>query len=239
MDNIVSQLREDLPQNALTPPGTDLSMWAEAGPACPVALPLAPRNKGTRAMSQNTAIAIVTATALASLGVGCAKEPKTDKNSPVAKAAKKNKPQAGATMSAEVLLRARASLNYYEGIRTALAADNLDPVAKQAESLANVAKIAAGKAKGGAKQSLDGMAKAALELKGKEDIEEARLAFGELSKHVVGLIAKEPELQRDHHVFECPMAKGYKKWVQNKEAMANPYMGKKMLQCGSKTKWAS
>ncbi len=190
-------------------------------------------------MSHYRAIATITAATVASLGVGCAKEPKTDKNSPVAKAAEKNKPQAGATMSAEVLLRTRAALNYYEGIRTALAADNMGPVAKQADSLANVAKVAAGKAKGGAKQSLEGMANAASELKDKKDIEEARLAFGELSKHVVALIAKERELQRDHHVFECPMAKGYKKWVQTKEAMANPYMGKKMLQCGSKTKWAS
>ncbi len=190
-------------------------------------------------MSHQRRIAIVVTAAVASFSFGCAKEPKTDKRGTSGQAAKDNKPPSGATMSAEVLLRTRATLGHYEAIRAALASDNLDPVAEQAEGLASVAKLAAVKAKGSAKQSLEGMAKAALALKDKKDIEEARLAFGELSKHVVGLIAKERDLQRDHHVFECPMAKGYKKWVQNNEAMANPYMGKKMLQCGSKTKWAS
>jgi hypothetical protein len=31
------------------------------------------------------------------------------------------------------------------------------------------------------------------------------------------------------------MAKGYKKWVQTSEKVSNPYMGKTMGQCGSKT----
>jgi hypothetical protein len=33
------------------------------------------------------------------------------------------------------------------------------------------------------------------------------------------------------------MAEGYQKWVQVSSEMANPYMGKKMLKCGSEATW--
>jgi threonine/homoserine/homoserine lactone efflux protein len=36
-----------------------------------------------------------------------------------------------------------------------------------------------------------------------------------------------------YHVFECPMAKGYKRWVQPTDELENPYMGQEMLTCGS------
>jgi hypothetical protein len=32
------------------------------------------------------------------------------------------------------------------------------------------------------------------------------------------------------------MARGYQKWVQTGDDMANPYMGKRMLKCGGKVK---
>lgn len=174
--------------------------------------------------------------------VGCAKEPAAKKGQdtppPTAPVTLGDKQPTGKTMSAEVLLRSRAALSHYETLRAALAADDLKPVAGAAAQLAEVAKVASEKASGSAKASLEGIAKTSLELKNKSEIDAARLTFGEVSKHLVGLVAAEPELQRDRYVFECPMAKGYKKWVQTKTALENPYMGKKMLECGSKTDWS-
>jgi membrane fusion protein, copper/silver efflux system len=71
------------------------------------------------------------------------------------------------------------------------------------------------------------------------DIEKQRLAFGEVSKTLVALIALEPARQKGLFLFECPMAKGYQRWIQSSEKLQNPYMGKKMLGCGSRVdKWA-
>ena len=38
-------------------------------------------------------------------------------------------------------------------------------------------------------------------------------------------------------MFACPMVQIYQKWVQREEKMATPYMGKKMLECGSANEW--
>ncbi|MEZ4226824.1 MAG: DUF3347 domain-containing protein [Polyangiaceae bacterium] len=178
------------------------------------------------------------------LCAACAKEPPSDKDAPAAQPAQKSGQPSftapkGETMSAEVLLRTRAALSYYEQLRASLAGDDLKPVADQATKLEEVTRVAAGKASGKAKDSLEEATKAAGGLKAAKDIGAARLAFGELSRHVVALVSAEKELQRGQFVFECPMAKGYKRWIQPNDRMANPYMGKKMLECGSKVGWSS
>jgi Cu(I)/Ag(I) efflux system membrane fusion protein len=65
------------------------------------------------------------------------------------------------------------------------------------------------------------------------DIEAARVAFGEVSKPVVALVDSVADARQRYHEFECPMAKGYNRWVQRDAKMANPYMGTAMLECGS------
>jgi hypothetical protein len=60
-----------------------------------------------------------------------------------------------------------------------------------------------------------------------------RLAFGELSRGVVAMVVAEPALQQGRFLFECPMARGYQRWVQTSAQMMNPYMGHRMLECGS------
>ncbi len=67
---------------------------------------------------------------------------------------------------------------------------------------------------------------------GESDLVKARAAFGELSRAVVAVVAADPSLQPGRFLFQCPMAKGYQRWVQLEEKMANPYMGKRMLECG-------
>ncbi len=54
---------------------------------------------------------------------------------------------------------------------------------------------------------------------------------------VVALLTADPELARGKHLFECPMATGYKKWVQTSEEISNPYMGKAMPACGAAAEW--
>ena len=54
-----------------------------------------------------------------------------------------------------------------------------------------------------------------------------------MSRALIAVLSAEPSLQQGRHVYECPMAKGYKKWVQVSEGVSNPYMGTDMLQCGT------
>jgi len=112
----------------------------------------------------------------------------------------------------------------YEALRERFASDDLEGGKAAAAALSKVA-TAANEASVAA--SAEAIAKAA-------DMAAARLAFGELSKAYLAVLAKKPELAQGLFAFRCPMAEGYQKWVQVDETLKNPYMGKKMLECGSK-----
>jgi Cu(I)/Ag(I) efflux system membrane fusion protein len=132
----------------------------------------------------------------------------------------------------------RSVLDDYEGIRKGLAADETKGVAEAAKKIAAGASGAETSASDALKPKLGALAKAATALADeKGDIEAVRLAFGELSKALVDVLTTDDALRKDLHLFECPMAKGYKKWVQPNDKLENPYMGKKMLTCGGKTDW--
>lgn len=51
--------------------------------------------------------------------------------------------------------------------------------------------------------------------------------------------ASEPPLKSQWNLYRCPMALGYKFWVQPKSEAGkmNPYMGRAMQQCGSVKPW--
>jgi Cu(I)/Ag(I) efflux system membrane fusion protein len=126
----------------------------------------------------------------------------------------------------------------YEALRAALADDKGAAIAAELPALRTaVAALAADKAAAGAadlQKGLDGLAAATTTKDGAAvDLKAARVAFGELSRGVVAAIAADPALQAGRFLFECPMAAGYQRWVQNSATMANPYMGKRMLECGS------
>ncbi len=89
----------------------------------------------------------------------------------------------------------------------------------------------------GSAEHLRGIASAAKGLGSAGDVEAARSAFGEVSRHVVALLAADRTLAEGKHVFECPMAAGYKKWIQPTAKLENPYMGTKMLSCGGESTW--
>jgi Cu(I)/Ag(I) efflux system membrane fusion protein len=124
--------------------------------------------------------------------------------------------------------KAEVMLADYEALRAALAADKLG----QAPALA--AKIAASAKAAGQKQ----MSSAALTIKTGQSADDTRRAFGELSKGLVALLVAHPKLAAGRHIFECPMAQGYQKWVQSAAKLENPYMGGRMLRCGSASKWS-
>jgi hypothetical protein len=112
----------------------------------------------------------------------------------------------------------------YDGVREALAVDDLAATQATAKALAEAGKAEAA------------LAEAAQKVASSADLDAARVAFGDLSQAYIALLNAKAVLDPDKKLiaFRCPMAKGYKKWVQFGEPMRNPYMGKAMLECGAK-----
>ena len=136
----------------------------------------------------------------------CAPAPATDKT-----------PKAGTAMS-------RAVLDPYLKIQAALATDSMDEVTANAGRIATAAA-----ALGAPAVKID---TAAVQLASASDINDARGKFGTLSSavdtYMTGLTLTPPEGVK---VAFCPMV--HKPWLQEGEAIANPYYGKQMLTCGS------
>lgn len=135
------------------------------------------------------------------------------------------------------------ALGYYEQIRAALARDDGGPVPATALRLARAGREAAANAPSASIATgppLQELVVAAEELGAlpSSDLDALRIAFGEISRAVVTLVVADPTLARGRYIFRCPMTLGYKKWVQPSAELENPYMGSKMLRCGSETRWA-
>ena len=132
---------------------------------------------------------------------------------------------------------ARTALASYERLRASLAKDELSAVSKDAAALERAAKDASAKASGEVKQQWGRVAEAAKQLSdlSKEDADAVRKAFGDVSEHMLAVLKADGALAEGLHVFECPMAKGYKKWVQPGAEISNPYMGTRMPKCGSES----
>ena len=121
----------------------------------------------------------------------------------------------------------------YGELRAALAGDSLERAQKAAAALAK----AAGMAKVAAEhqRTLAGLGSWAGKVAKSKDIAAARMDFGQTSRHLITLLVAHPMAAKGLTAYRCPMAAGYKKWVQSGD-MANPYMGARMLKCGGKTK---
>lgn len=125
----------------------------------------------------------------------------------------------------------------YERARALLAGDQTSGLAEAAGELERAATAAAAAASPEAAAHHTALASAAKDLGTAADLDAARLAFGEVSRHVVALLVADKTLAEGKHIFECPMAKGYQKWVQPTAKLENPYMGQRMLSCGSASTW--
>ena len=95
----------------------------------------------------------------------------------------------------------------YEGIRAALAADDLDAAKRSAANITN-------------SQPATQMTKAA-------SLNAARVAFKKLSADAIQLVKG----QDGYHIANCPMAGS--DWVQTTKRISNPYFGWEMATCGS------
>ena len=121
--------------------------------------------------------------------------------------------------------------NEYEACRKLLAADSTKGIREHAKKIVSISEASSQKSK------LSKMTLAANELastKG-DDIAAVRLLFGNMSEQLIAYLREDSSMSKDIHVFECPMAKGYKKWIQPNDKLENPYMGSSMLHCGSKS----
>jgi len=111
-----------------------------------------------------------------------------------------------------------------------LAADNVAGVAERAELIARAVE-----AWPEVTPAAAAVARAARELHavGGAPLLAVRAAFGDLMRAVIVQLMAEPHLQEGYFLFECPMTETYPRWVQRSPAMANPYMGPRMLTCGA------
>ncbi len=122
----------------------------------------------------------------------------------------------------------------YASVRAALASDDLGAAKKAAVQLKATAGAAASGAAHPAKHQLHAVVSAAERMSSAADLAAARVAFGDASKALITRLAGDAALAKGVIVYRCPMTKTYKKWVQLAGPMANPYMGQRMLHCGSK-----
>jgi len=146
----------------------------------------------------------------------------------------KDESSTGSSLTAATRESIDAAVSAYESIRESLAEDRSD-VGGQALALADSAQTALASAPSPLHPPLRDLVTASRQLAGVagSDLGAARRAFGDVSRALISVLSAEPSLHQDIHVYECPMAKGYKRWVQVAEGAANPYMGRDMLQCGT------
>jgi hypothetical protein len=114
----------------------------------------------------------------------------------------------------------------YLAIQTALVNDDLGPVAAAAKALH----------KGASGLGADGgaLTDAAATAATVTTLEAARAAFGALSVALIGYADATRQPVEGKIIAFCPMAN--KSWVQADGAIANPYYGKAMATCGSRTR---
>ncbi len=129
---------------------------------------------------------------------------------------------------------AAGMMSSYEECRALLAADKTEGIADCANGIVAASKTAQADAPEAATAHIGTVVKAAEALASAkaDDIEAVRLSFGGVSESVVAMLTAAPSAAKSYHVFECPMAKGYKRWAQPGATLENPYMGAKMLSCG-------
>jgi hypothetical protein len=111
------------------------------------------------------------------------------------------------------------TLEQYEMVRSGLAADELASAKNGATNLVTAVQ----EEFAGSKPMID----AAQKLAASESLDDARAAFGVISGELAKLVQGQPGF----YVMNCPMVKNGT-WVQTTSKIENPYMGKKMLECG-------
>ena len=112
--------------------------------------------------------------------------------------------------------QAKAWLQPYEAVSSALANDDLASAKTAAAELTDEAKSAGHEL----------IARHAAELAKSSSLDQAREHFKAMSAEAV----KRVDGNGGYQVMQCPMADAT--WVQSEKKVMNPYMGKRMQQCG-------
>ncbi|MBW3672139.1 MAG: efflux RND transporter periplasmic adaptor subunit, partial [Acidobacteria bacterium] len=153
----------------------------------------------------------------------------------------KNETESTVSMSAETVEEVRSALGAYEQIRLLLAADTIDGLGAHADELAALLRAAReyGFPTGSpVSQQLQEATAIADQLREASSIEQARSYFGELSAHLIAVVADQPELRAGWHLFSCPMVEEpNNRWLQPSDEIENPFMGQAMSGCGSVASW--
>lgn len=139
--------------------------------------------------------------------------------------------------------RIRKVLDHYYSLSRALAEDQLNEIAERAEQLQQAAQSLAQQAIADEMEELARQAGQLAERSGRlagqgpHNLHEARVGFGRVSRDLVALLANhggQTLLGNEVFLFRCGMAKvGYENWLWWSPEKYNPYMGQKMLECGS------
>lgn len=154
---------------------------------------------------------------------------------PVAGATSPTPSPAAYELSDASLRALRQALASYEEVRAQLADDTIASLDTHGQAIAAAverAREAIDTPPPAIDKSLADAGAAARRIAAARDLTEAREAFGALSRSLVTLSSADPRLQEGQHIFECPMEKGYNKWLQPSPDLENPYMGRSMLECG-------
>ena len=125
-------------------------------------------------------------------------------------------------------------MNPYETCRVLLASDEGEGVSECAKQIEAAAANGRDSMPEAAKAHMNAIAAAAAKLAkiAPDELAAMRVAYGEVSRPVVALLADSPQAAKKYHIFKCPMAVGYQRWVQPDAKLANPYKGTAMLACG-------
>ncbi|MFP2963704.1 efflux RND transporter periplasmic adaptor subunit [Myxococcus sp. 1LA] len=147
---------------------------------------------------------------------------------------------AGMPLPDAALEYTRAAFEAYEATRALLAQDAMEGLAARAGELKNALQQAAEATPGDGTPLtvwLQQGADAASHLASAKDAEAARPHFARVSEALISLATADPRLQEGWHVFECPMVDGVNQWLQREPKLENPYMGRRMLACGTPSEW--
>ncbi|ADR21527.1 hypothetical protein MATR_08440 [Marivirga tractuosa] len=165
---------------------------------------------------------IISLVTLAVLTFGCSQEKKSE-NQTAQEAPKEEQVMQASTseVSSEQL---KSILSSYFNVKDALvdtdAAEAKSALAKLLESIGS---------------EFEQMKSLAKQMHDKEDVEDIRSDFDDLSEQVYVLV-KENSESKDQTVYKqyCPMAFNNEGafWLSDKEEIRNPYFGDKMLKCG-------
>ncbi|WP_375578944.1 DUF3347 domain-containing protein [Marivirga tractuosa] len=165
---------------------------------------------------------IISLVAFAVLTLGCSQEKKSE--SQTAEEAPKEEKVMQASTSEVSSEQLKSILSSYFSVKDALvqtdAAEAKSALAKLLENIGS---------------ELEQMKSLTKEMHGKEDVEEIRSDFDDLSQQVYVLVKENAE-SKDQTVYKqfCPMAFNNEGafWLSDKEEIRNPYFGDKMLKCG-------